>query len=897
MLSDDNFSGRRRNAAFVTLDVAGVVAAVMAATLLHVPRVVGQSDSTWMSGTTTVVPGPHYEAGWLHRAFLGDHYRDLWTRNVEVPILNFDGFQGGIVPLCRGGGFQTRSLRFAASNGAEYVFRSVDKDPTARLPMMLRETFIADVLQDQISSHHPAGALVVAPLLEATGVLHATPRLVVMPDDERLGPFRAEYAGLLGFIEERPIEGPDGAPGFGNSRQISGTERVWEEIEDSPENRVDAVAFLRARIMDMFLGDWDRHYDQWRWARYPDSAGYTWKPIPRDRDQAFARLDGIVLDIARMSIPEIVSFDESYGNIFGLTWTGRAIDRRFLSGVSWETWGATVVDLQNQLTDSVIADAVRRLPAEIYETEGEGLEATLRERREGLPEAARAFYEVLAKYVDIHATDEDEFAEIVRTDDGVVRVQISSSESRTRAPQPYFAREFSDDETNEIRLYLHGGDDRAIVRGAGNARLLVRVIGGGGDDAFVDSTLSAAGIRTKFYDSRGENEFQRGLAASFDRRRFQPPEVEIRVAERAEGACGGSTPEAAPRDLALPFRDWGSFWLMLPWTTVQPDIGLFVGGGVKRIGYGFRRAPYKSMQAFRFGYASGPMRFRAEYEGDFRGVAGGVGASLNLRYSGIDNIRFHGLGNETVLAAPDPFFRIATREVSAAPSLTAHPTPATRVAIGPRFRYVRTVLGSGNLVDVNRPVGSEPVALFGLRFDVQHDTRDDKAAARRGAFLALGAFAYRGSGSSGVEYGGVEGELRTYLTATGFPLRPTLALRTGGKKLWGTYPYFHAAYLSGGSNLRGFAEQRFAGDAAVFGNAELRLFLTRYRVLLPGEFGILGLADGGRVFLEGETSSQWHGAVGGGIWFAFVERAATVSISIARSEEMSGLYLKLGYGF
>ena len=126
---------------------------------------------------------------------------------------------------------------------------------------------------------------------------------------------------------------------------------------------------------------------------------------------------------------------------------------------------------------------------------------------------------------------------------------------------------------------------------------------------------------------------------------------------------------------------------------------------------------------------------------------------------------------------------------------------------------------------------------------------------------------------------------------------PTLALRVGGKKLFGTYPYHEAAYLGGATTLRGYNEQRFAGDAAVFGNAELRLFLTRYHVVLPGDFGIFGLADVGRVFLEGETSDRWHRAVGGGIWFAFIDRASTVSIAMAQSPENRLFYARAGFMF
>jgi hypothetical protein len=68
-------------------------------------------------------------------------------------------------------------------------------------------------------------------------------------------------------------------------------------------------------------------------------------------------------------------------------------------------------------------------------------------------------------------------------------------------------------------------------------------------------------------------------------------------------------------------------------------------------------------------------------------------------------------------------------------------------------------------------------------------------------------------------------------------------------------------------------------------------------VLLPGDFGVFGLADVGRVFVEGESSDQWHHGVGGGIWLAFVDRASTVSLAIAQSPEKRLMYARMGFMF
>jgi hypothetical protein len=83
----------------------------------------------------------------------------------------------------------------------------------------------------------------------------------------------------------------------------------------------------------------------------------------------------------------------------------------------------------------------------------------------------------------------------------------------------------------------------------------------------------------------------------------------------------------------------------------------------------------------------------------------------------------------------------------------------------------------------------------------------------------------------------------------------------------------------------------------VYGNAELRLRFGRFFFVVPGELGVFGLADVGRVFLDGESSDTWHTAFGGGIWMAVLGPGNVVSAAIARSRERAALYLGLGTTF
>jgi hemolysin activation/secretion protein len=142
----------------------------------------------------------------------------------------------------------------------------------------------------------------------------------------------------------------------------------------------------------------------------------------------------------------------------------------------------------------------------------------------------------------------------------------------------------------------------------------------------------------------------------------------------------------------------------------------------------------------------------------------------------------------------------------------------------------------------------------------------------------------------------VRSQAATYLTLGG-SVKPTLALRIGGDKLWGPHPFFDAAFVGGASTVRGWREQRFAGDASLYGNAELRMFITKFFFLLPSDFGVFGLADAGRVFSPGERSTMIHQGYGGGIWVAPLGKSNTVSLAMARSREGNGFYLGSGFPF
>jgi hypothetical protein len=827
-------------------------------------------DVTAASETRTVTAGERYRASGFHRWVLGDDYRDLWTTPLEADVLDLATFAGGLRPVMRVGGMQTLGLAFAGQDGRSYSFRGVDKALTEILPEGLRDTLAEHLVQDQIAASHPAGALVVPPLAEAAGVLHSKPVFVVMPDDPGLGEFREAFAGALGTLEEYPGAVSETNPGFHGAEEILDHEEMWKRLMAGPADRADSRAYLRARLLDLMLGDWDRHRKQWRWARLPGDS--RWQPIPEDRDLAFANYEGLTLAAARRwASPQLITFRESYPGLEGLTWNGRDVDRYLLTDLERPVWEEIAADVRDRVTDEVIEAAVRRMPPEYYELNGKELAGRLRKRRDGLPEVAGRFYRHLVGQVDIHCTDVDETARIERLEGGDVQVAIAVTSEDGSSAAPYYRRRFRPEETSEIRIYLHGGNDRAVSTGRPRGGIKVHVIGGQGADLLDDSQ----GGGTRFWDFRGPSQVLKGPGTSVDSRKYEWPEVN-------------------PRAPWIPPRDWGRRTFPTVLLGYGTDYGVFLGAGFDTQAFGFRKFPYASRHRLDVAWAVQAESGQASYLGDFRRSSSSLYTTLAARASGVEILHYYGLGNETSSEEPLDFYKIRQQQFSFAPALHVSPAPRLELWAGLQVKFATTELDPETLLGETQPYGTDDYGQLGAGLGLQLDTRDGSDYRDGGVRVEASGSFYPEAWDVESSFGGVEGSVAGYLPLGG---RATLALRLGGRKVFGTYPFHEAAYLGGHGTIRGYRADRFAGDASAYGNLELRLTLGKAFLLVPGEFGVFGLGDVGRVFVEGESSDEWHPAAGGGIFFAVLSRSTVFSLAVARSDEHTSVLFASGFGF
>jgi len=366
------------------------------------------------------------------------------------------------------GHVQSQSLALAAADGRSFTFRSVDKDASQLVTGPLRHVpGIRPAYRDQTAAGLPAAPVVAAPLARAAGVLQSEPRLGVMPDDPRLGSFGAEFAGRLGTLEEYPTPATAGRPGTFGALEIVDTDELLERLARGPSERVAARAYLRARLVDLVLGDVDRHPGQWRWARL--EPGGPWHPIAEDRDLAFVRFGGLMVRVSKPWFPLLASFDGDF-QVGSLAHQARGTDIRLLAPLGRSAWQEEIAAVQERLTPQVVDDALARMPARWRELEGERLGTTLRRRVSSLPVGAEALYARLAREVEVWGTQAREEVRVRALADGRLELVVTAA----GAAAPHFQRALDPAETEAVRLCGFDADDRLLLESAAGHRIEVR---------------------------------------------------------------------------------------------------------------------------------------------------------------------------------------------------------------------------------------------------------------------------------------------------------------------------------------------------------------------------------------------------------------------------------------
>jgi hypothetical protein len=815
----------------------------------------------------------------LKKKLTGKNYRKEWTEPVTMPVFDFNS-NGGMRIDKPGGGKETKSLHLESADGKKWSLRSVEKFPENAIPVQLRKTEAEKLFKNGVSASYPYGALSMEVFSNAAHVPYMKQKLVyLINSDDSLGKYKPgknlvmllEEGTPAGVTEKSAKDKED----KGEKKTLNTQELVYE-LQQNGNIRIDQLSVLRARLLDNFVMDFDRHEEQWDWIK----AGDTFYVVPKDRDQVFYKGDGILMKIlaSKSFFPQLQGFRAKTKNVTTFNATAQNFDRLFLNGLSEADWSNEVDQFLHAMTDSVIEEALSKQPPETQKYSVGKIVEALKEKRKYFKDEMMTYYRFLSSTVSITGSNGKDQFTILQNADGSVTVQRSQPDSAQKDSPIIYERTFDPRVTKEIRIYGLEGDDKFTFKGE-KSRIKIRVIGGPGNDEFVNhGNASNAHVYDVNFEKNafsGEDNFKKTITNDPENNTY------TRLGYRYNSVA---------LSLAIEFSS---------------DGGLFLGPKMKIGKQGFRQDPYASKQVFFVTRRIGPAAYHIKYNGDFLKVFGNT--DLLVRADALlptTRTLFFGLGNNTEFEGSHKNYRVKYNMANI--SLSAQNTINSwlRVRYGPVFQYFRSEPSENlnNLAYATYDASNKSVdsARFygGLGASILIDTKNDELIPTRGIDANVYAKTLVGLTATSRPVSEIGGLMSLH---TDFISKNHLILSTtfGASKIFGNYEFEQAQYLGFKQNLRGFRYDRFAGRSRAYNNTELRWrFGDDVNMgLFRGSLGLLAFNDVGRVWVENEQSKRWHDGYGWGVWVAPLNRIVIAGTLSYSNEERNMAFVTIGFQF
>lgn len=825
----------------------------------------------------------------VYKMLLGDRYRSVYSKPIKVPVATLDTLYGGLEVMRAGGGHQTKSLRLRTKDGRELNMRALRKSATQYLEKVLfKNTYVADdyerteiesLILDFYTAAHPYAFMAIPDLAHAAEIYHTNPRIFYIPKHKHLGNFNTEYGGQLYMIEERPEENYTDERNFGYADDIESTYDIIEKVREDEKYKIDENAYIRARLFDMLIGDWDRHQDQWRWAQFNQENGdKLYKPIPRDRDQVFSNFDGALLDIVRAisgSSRQLQVYDEELADIKWMNSAGVKLDRVLLQQSNREAWIKQAKFIEDNVSDEVIEKAFGKVPVEVQDSIIEDIKVKLKGRRGHMQDIANRYYDYLNELVVLTGTDKDDYFEITRLGEGLTQVKISRLKDGGKS-EPFVDKIFDRKITKELWIYGLNDHDQFEVNGKGDNLIFTRIIGGQGNDIYNIKT----GRRIKVYDHKSKEN------TVLDRNGAQLKFTDVYNLNLFNFEKNRTTGTA-----------------LTPSLSYNPDDGILLGGSVVYSVNGFQRNPFSQQHAFNAKYAFDTGGFKLNYEGEFANFfydwnLNVGGAITNNSYT----TNFFGYGNESIYDADGFDFNRVKKSI-----YSGHIGILKRSAFGSDYGF-RAIFEGIQLKDspdryitTFQPATNEEFYerhyFGGLEAEYDYFAADNRINPSKGMVFKLNIGAKTNVQDLDQVFGYINSNFGFYNALT---KDNTLVLKTDVRaqlRFGNDFLFYQAATIGGESGMRGYRAERFTGKNAMVASADLRYSFPSVKTrLLPLQFTVFGGGDVGRVWWKGDYSKKWHNDFGGGLRVTAAQ-SLSGTFNLFTGEDGSRFSFGLGFNF
>lgn len=831
--------------------------------ILFTDACIAQNTLPDSSAYKTVAAGAEYQRPKVYQWLWGKNRRKEWATPIRVPVIYLDNIYGGLHPYQQGGGNETKSLRLKNPDGKEFTLRSINKSRNDVVTPEFEGTFVENIIQDGVSMSYPYAAFAVPGMQQFAGIPHTNPMLVYIPPQAALDTFSKRFGNDLYLLEQRPDGDWREADNLGNFKKFNSTSKVIEKLLEDHGDSVAQYDFIKVRLFDMLINDWDRHEDNWRWGVTDTSGKLVYTPVPRDRDQAFYTKNGILISRI-MTLAELdfmQNFTHRVKNINMLNLEQRNMDRFFTNRMNLSDWINAAKELQQALSDTVIEESVKSMPAEIFEISGNELVEKLKSRRNQLEAFATKYYLFIAKEVQIAGTKKREYFEVSQLSSGETVVNVFSINKRSgKNANPFYTRIFNPAETKEIRLYGIDGEDIYAINDK-SPDIKLRIIGGPANDTVIQNTDR----RIHIYDDHNNS--------------FKTTSAQLHLSN-----------DSAIHTFNYEGYDY-NVKLLLPYVLFNSRDGWYVGFNYSFLKHKWRREPYANIRTIGLNYYGTTRAISASFSILYPNVFGRWNFALSGSYNALKWTNFFGTGNETKITSSDRTYnRMRSIDWNARAGVSRRFDKST-FTFSALFRGIKILNDTSRFIAkvLQRPKEFKPNHYLGLHVTYSYLTLNDSIVPTRGFTFFANAGGYRNINQNDF-FQNYSAKLQAYLALSG---KFSLAIRSGVETIIGNSSiinnaqYYQHAIIGGPIQIRGYRTERFWGKASFYNQNELRYITDIHTHLMNAKAGLLAFFDNGRVWVPGEKSNILHTSYGGGILIApFYKLSASVTYGISKESNL-----------
>jgi hypothetical protein len=337
------------------------------------------------------------------------------------------------------------------------------------------------------------------------------------------------------------------------------------------------------------------------------------------------------------------------------------------------------------------------------------------------------------------------------------------------------------------------------------------------------------------------------------------------------------------------------------------DDGLILGGGIKYVHQGFRKVPYGSVQQIIGAHSFTTQAFSIKYKGEWLHTFNKADFTLSANAMvPINTQNYFGTGNETPITTTGiskRFYLARYNLFTVDPAIRWKKIKGTSFSIGPAFQFYQydATHNTNRFIETTNLVGTYDSLTItkekmhgGIALNFISDKRNDIRLPQYGSYISLQVLGYGALNKYCRNYAQFNGEIALFKSINS---RSTIVVaeRIGGTVTLGQPAFYQTAFLGGRENLMGYHTNRYSGQHLLYNNLELRIKLADFAsYILPGQFGVLGFYDVGRVWQLHDHSTVWHTGYGGGFYFA---PAHIIVIRAVVAYSVEGIYPYVLLGF